>query len=1142
MKKFLNNDWTVYSVFLAVVMVGIWLLTKLWIPGGFAIAGHDSGLAVNAADFFKSRLFAWGPQGFGIDNSGYFGSLIMHFIDFASSKVAGVPYAGNQLNVFFWISAIFLSAAIFSRSLNNKLGKYFKYLFPVFITFNFYILQSIFIIERSKYSILVATLFFLAIYIKMHEAEIPVLRAGILASFIFLLFNGGSWLGLPLYGGLLVLGFTILIFELALALKRKSIKKFINLLIFYLIIGFGFVIFNAYSILPYSSKFLKQDYSIITNKTVISMNVGWLNNLSQASSYLNLFRLQGIPDWYAGEIGVNPDHPYADLYLNNRLLIISSFAFPILIILSFVFAKSKQQKDLLLLFGTALFLGAFFTAGSHPPLGFIYTLFYEFIPGFSIFRSPFYKFGSALFIAASVLIAFSISCIIENLTSKLTNKYKHTFGIIFAMAAVGLWLGFYGVLFNPKDVFTWHPELSTRLVLPTYVYDFAKWFDNQETGDSRTLLLPPVNNSWKNDAYSWGYWSLTNLPSVLSNKPFVVNGGLDEGEEIWVDRLYILLEQGDEKGAFNLSKRLGIDYILLRNDVLADSSWSAAKAPELYADKINSFTNLTKIAVFEKWSIYKFNRNASPLFSATNGIISINGNYQYLSQNFFDTDNSISEPDPSTYAGYLSKIVNEYSCQSCPLEVKDALTSLPSVTILPNSPFYIFKQWKEEKTLSSVSNDINKADAYLGFVLRRGAEIKTMRDFGLNTDYAVDSLSKINGYLKSIYVIYSSGDVDQYFKAKRLVDNLNVVEEAFKESVSNFDFGTKKQDYRQGVLDVLWNIKKLKNLFPIIDDKNKLETEKVYSVLPEAGANRTLYIDENSLPRDLNNDPILPKKITFTSGKNIVDVNFQKTNTSLLRLNMPKSYEAGKIIINFSRFPNLFIGKGFYTEQTPTGQRLCLEGTLANFNPDRKYRVEVVATKPWQVLKLFLKDGEIQNGDSHFIQGQDEAEIPPTLSFTPFYHIYTPSGGASSLDIYLCNSNITPPEIENFEFHEMVSPSIIAVDSLPQKINSYPNISYQKIDPTHFKINIQGATNPFILVFNEAYNPAWRLSMPDSTHFSINGYANAWKVSKTGTYVLDLLYSPQADFKKGVIISLVSVSFALGLLVVSTLYNRRKNK
>ena len=52
-------------VYLAVALAGIYFLTKLWLPSGYIVAGHDSGLAINASNFVKTRFFAWDVQGFG---------------------------------------------------------------------------------------------------------------------------------------------------------------------------------------------------------------------------------------------------------------------------------------------------------------------------------------------------------------------------------------------------------------------------------------------------------------------------------------------------------------------------------------------------------------------------------------------------------------------------------------------------------------------------------------------------------------------------------------------------------------------------------------------------------------------------------------------------------------------------------------------------------------------------------------------------------------------------------------------------------------------------------------------------------------------------------------------------------------------
>ncbi|MCX6706196.1 MAG: hypothetical protein NTV24_03800, partial [Candidatus Woesebacteria bacterium] len=177
--------------YLVVALVGIYFLTKLWIPSGYIVAGHDSGLALNAGEFLKTRFFAWDDRiDFGSDNSPHFGSIILHSIDYLISILAKVPYAGSQLAVFLWIAGIFVFAFIFSYSLKEKFGKYFAFLFPVFLTFNFFIFQSIFILERAKYEIIFSTLLLLTLIFRIFLKEgVSVLKYSIIFSLALTLFN-----------------------------------------------------------------------------------------------------------------------------------------------------------------------------------------------------------------------------------------------------------------------------------------------------------------------------------------------------------------------------------------------------------------------------------------------------------------------------------------------------------------------------------------------------------------------------------------------------------------------------------------------------------------------------------------------------------------------------------------------------------------------------------------------------------------------------------------------------------------------------------------------------------------------------------------------------------------------------------------
>ena len=107
-----------------------------------------------------------------------------------------------------------------------------------------------------------------------------------------------------------------------------------------------------------------------------------------------------------------------------------------------------------------------------------------------------------------------------------------------------------------------------------------------------------------------------------------------------------------------------------------------------------------------------------------------------------------------------------------------------------------------------------------------------------------------------------------------------------------------------------------------------------------------------------------------------------------------------------------------------------------------------------------------------------------------------------------------------------------------KKVRNIPSIQYMRINPTKYKVILSGITEPFNLIFSDQYNKAWKAfispkttqqqivqagyfdgeikesyhknvfindkifetlgmqSIPEKKHFQVNGYANAWYISK----------------------------------------------
>src|SRR3989344_4077971 len=337
-------------IYIPILLIILWFITRYWLPPDFALVGHDSGLALDSKEFLQTRFYAWDQQGFGQDNSAHFGSITLHSIDYFSSIIAGVPYAGNFVSIFFWLSTLIITSFVFASSLRSKLGNIMPFIFPIFITFNFFIFQSIFILERAKYSILAGLLLFLAIIIKFLDNKLSIFLAAILSSLVLFIFNTGSWLGSPLYGSVAVSVITLLLFTFLEGSRTKNFTKLRRLILFFPLTIIGFILLNSYSFLPYFISFVTGDYLSLLDSGVITANKGWLEAMSQAPSFLNIFRFQGIPDWYAGSVAPNIDHSYAKEYLTNPFLIPSSFLLPIFTFSSLLLSKKREEKKLVALF------------------------------------------------------------------------------------------------------------------------------------------------------------------------------------------------------------------------------------------------------------------------------------------------------------------------------------------------------------------------------------------------------------------------------------------------------------------------------------------------------------------------------------------------------------------------------------------------------------------------------------------------------------------------------------------------------------------------------------------------------------------------------------------------------------------------
>lgn len=1146
MKRYFNRELLTYLLFVALALIGIWLLTKSWIPPGYAIAGHDSGLALNAGDFLKTRFFAWDDRiDFGSDNSPHFGSIIMHSFDYIISLLAKVPYAGSQLAVFFWISGIFIFSFIFSFSLKERFGKYFVLLFPIFLTFNFFIFQSIFILERAKYELIFSSLFFLTLAFKIFFNEKSnILKYSIIFSLMIAIFNGGGWFGLPLYGGLFVIAITVLLFFLLQSIKEKQYTKFKQILIFYLLNILFFIFLNAYSIFPYVITFINSDFAKVINQGTINAGYEWLNYISRGSSFLNLFRMQGIPDWYLTGYSANPDHAYASLYLTNIKFVFISFAIPVITLLGLLIpTKEKLEKYTILFFIILLLVSMFFVSGTNSPLGFIYEFLYTRIPGFNIFRSPYYKFAPSYLIAFSFLLSFSLSKIISVVRFNNLLKLFLVFLIIIG------WFKYHNLVFNSNDLFTWQPGKSTLVEVPDYVNEFGSYLTNADI-NGRILVVPSFNSTWRDDSYKWGYWSLSALPSLLvQNANFITNDiNIFSGEEGWVNELYKLLLTKDKDNFLKLANRLGVRYVFVKEDYYIDSS----KDQKLYFDSINWFSDNGILSLLKKigpWSLFSIkDANEENLFKLTENVFSIPKAQEYFENQIHNEEfNDGSWVDEKLASDDLKntfkKIIYPLNCESCQIENLGKHADIPAVRILPNSPLYKIKQQRNDKSIDSAKDDQAKVGAYLGLIMIKFSEVRSMYELKIEKEFIDKGLKDISTYLQAVndIITKSPEGLTSFYLASRVYETLNPLQRFFRDYVNSTDINFEKSYIKDDILKVLWQSVSLKKLFdPIIKQEDRWNNEKYYDLSRLSNSTYKLLIDTETLPVNSFGEKIKPDSIIIDeSSQEFKLENSLDSNRFLTTTSEPIKDNLG-VHFNFSNLPDLYKNNGGKILDFPEGTRGCLEGSINNFNNSRMYRFQISSTNDIDNLRLYIKEGTVNLLGNGFLRGDIEVDITAGTDQRAFEYIYAPSLNSDNPQIFLCRRDESIPRTAIIKIKEIFSPIVYAVNDTSSLNNEKALVSFIKINPTKYKIDTIDINSDQVLVFNTRYSGLWKLYSDNgknliNDHFIVNGYANGWLIKKGNWSNLVLVYEPQVWYERGRIISIGS------LLILVILFGKKKN-
>lgn len=683
----------------------ICLTPLLWLSNNQIILGHDSGFRLDTSGHYYNLFYSWSTiNNFGVDWTIFKGFLITQFPETFFTFITHSISIGEKLTFIFWFFIMGLSMYILiNYFFPNKRFWVFRLFSSTFYVFNFFLLQGWFIVERAKFSLFAALPLGLLIIYKLLNKEINLLKGTILFSFVFFFLNGG---GIPnLYGALILVYFITILYLTFLNYLKYGVNQLLYSIkvVFSLIVG-TFLI-NAYWILPQIYLAFNKYSSSLSSVGGISGIIEWEHVVNQYASFINLFRLEGIPDWYN-----NVNHAYANYFINNFLLIILSFV-PILIILSGLLLYKrinvKNRNDQLFYLIFILFLvGIVFAAGSHPPLGVIYIFLIKHVPGFAIFRSAFYKFGPAFWFSFIFLAGYLLNLLLLNYIKK---KYIYNFVGIFAV----MFIIFYHFPFLTVNFFEFNKPFTTKVNIPSYVKDASFYVNKNISDNSRILILPKLYPNFLADSYDWGLWSLDILPRLSMERSIIAN---DNYSPEIISNIYDAIDNKNEDEFLRLAGLAGINKILWRNDILYNNKITRSEDLREIENNINSFKTVSLERKFGKWTLYKINNPYYlPLFYVPKEIVYSDSN-KFLLGNILEKIDSFNPEvifsDSLLDKNTINKTSDSYYVQAnCILCKENELQNivnqiiLPFPELLPGSRFYFITNYFEQSLISKYKNN-----------------------------------------------------------------------------------------------------------------------------------------------------------------------------------------------------------------------------------------------------------------------------------------------------------------------------------------------------------------------------------------------------------------------------------------------------
>ena len=749
--------------------------------------------------------------------------------------------------------------------------------------------------------------------------------------------------------------------------------------------------------------------------------------------------------------------------------------------------------------------------------------------------------------------------------------FSHILPIIFVVA----YLFYHYPLLNGSFLDYSHEpgkELSTRIKVPQYVFDFGNWM-NQQDPTRRYLIVPELSDTGF-IAFEWGYWSAAPINSLQTKNSFVQNTFLvPHSERLFLKQMYKTFLSEDITSFTDFTEVFAIDGIVVQKDFdWQNISWGTTD-PSKYEKILDKNPKFKLVKAFEKWKIYDIvDREKSFRVTATPKLHFLQGPLQnVMSFPEFDPISPLfmADMDPANISYFAKKATDIFvapECVQCDLKEEFFGFKYYNPKLLPGSALYPLVRYREQR----VKNQSNSFESLLNYYLtisdRRIVETKWMVDSKEKLQFLQTAM---DGYYASIVELrdfvsrpWNVNGKDENRLARTINGHL-LQQVSFIDSI----FGDEKLniEHRRVLALTYDEILKVK----AIADKNQWVTEDITDKryifdLPKTGIYE-LYVTKKSL-----SDPNATSSgsaITF-ADKNAVLKPLSERDDWLYfgKINFPTTKL--RLAFNDSTLKNFLEN---INPEFPDGtagiirEDKKISMTLDSRNKCFTYTASNLETIGTQYLVSFGYRNLTDKKDLGFYVSEikekspklriRESALPNSRAWANHYEVVTPT--KDSIRLNFCNGFISISQKDSVKEREdlqFLSPgqTLNEVQGIGIYKISYPIVifyqkqvetekkefvtDFKKINTVKYEINVAETKDPVTLVMRESYGKYWKLcdeqkkclSFDDKNHFNSAGFTNGWYFKDGLKGKIELYYFPQKTYKIGAYIAITTLLIIVG--------------